>query len=55
LQKGPGYATMENTGFDIGDEEFLPDYMQSDAPTYKRNTENVNLPWLINGAPKIDI
>lgn len=55
LQKGPSSATIENTGFDIGDDEFLPDYMQVDAPTYKRNTANINLPWLINGAPQIEI
>jgi citrate lyase synthetase len=55
LQKGPGHATIENTGFDIGDEEFLPDYFVEDAPTYKRNTVAINLPWLINGAPDIEI
>ena len=33
------------------DEDFLPDYMVKDAPTYKRNEVAINLPWLINGAP----
>ena len=27
LKKGEGSATIENTGFDIGDDEFLPDYL----------------------------
>lgn len=26
-----------------------------DAPSYKRNIEAINLPWLINGAPDMDI
>lgn len=33
------------------DDDFLPDYMAKDAPTYKRNPISINLPWLINGAP----
>jgi hypothetical protein len=40
---------------EIDDDEFLPDYMVKDAPTYKRNPVAINLPWLINGAPSIDI
>merc|ERR1711990_30382 len=36
-------------------DEFLPDYLVPDAPTYKRNTVAINLPWLINGAPDIPI
>lgn len=46
---------IEDTGFDLGDDEFLPDYFVQDAPSYKRNTVAINLPWLINGAPDIDI
>jgi hypothetical protein len=37
------------------DEDFLPDYLVKDAPSYKRNTVPINLPWLISGAPTIDI
>ena len=37
------------------DEDFLPDYMTKDAPTFKRNEVDINLPWLINGAPFNDI
>lgn len=37
------------------DDDFLPDYLIKDAPTYKRNTTAINLPWLISGAPTIDI
>ena len=37
------------------DGEFLPDYLVKDAPEYKRNAVSINLPWLINGAPSIDI
>jgi len=55
LKKGKDAATIENTGYDIGDDEFLPDYFVQDAPTYKRNTVSINLPWLVNGAPEIDI
>ena len=55
LSKGDNHATIQNTGFDIGDDEFLPDYFVLDAPTYKRNTVAINLPWLINGAPDIPI
>ena len=55
LSKGKDHATIQNTGFDIGDDEFLPDYFVLDAPTYKRNTVAINLPWLINGAPDIPI
>ena len=36
-------------------DEYLPDYLVPDAPTYKRNTVPINLPWLINGAPEIPI
>jgi hypothetical protein len=36
-------------------EDFLPDYLVKDAPSYKRNTVPINLPWLIIGAPTIDI
>jgi hypothetical protein len=39
----------------IEDEEFLPDYLIKDAPSYKRNPLSINLPWLINGAPDIEI
>jgi len=42
-------------GIEIGDEEFLPDYLVSDAPIYKRNTVSINLPWLISGAPELPI
>jgi hypothetical protein len=35
----------------MDDEDFLPDYMQKNAPFVKRNTVSINLPWLINGAP----
>jgi len=38
-------------GTEFEDDEFLPDYMVKDAPTYKRNPMSINLPWLINGAP----
>lgn len=38
-------------GAEVEDDEFLPDYMAKDAPTYKRNPVSINLPWLINGAP----
>jgi hypothetical protein len=55
LKKSEKSATIENTGFDIGDDEFLPDYFVEDAPSYKRNTVSINLPWLINGAPDIEI
>lgn len=36
---------------DLDDDDFLPDYLAKDAPTYKRNEVSINLPWLINGAP----
>lgn len=39
----------------VKDEEFLPDYLVRDAPAYKRNPVSINLPWLINGAPAMDI
>jgi hypothetical protein len=39
----------------VSDDDFLPDYLVKDAPTYKRNTVSINLPWLISGAPTIDI
>lgn len=37
------------------DDDFLPDYLVKDAPSYKRNTVAINLPWLISGAPSIEI
>lgn len=40
---------------DLGENEYLPDYFVIDAPSYKRNTVAINLPWLINGAPEIEI
>ena len=55
LQKGENHATIKSTGYDIGDDEFLPDYFVLNAPTYKRNTVAINLPWLVSGAPEIDI
>jgi len=36
---------------DLDDDDFLPDYLAKDAPTFKRNEVAINLPWLINGAP----
>jgi hypothetical protein len=36
-------------------EDFLPDYLVKDAPSYKRNTVPINLPWLISGAQTIAI
>ena len=38
-------------GSEVVDDDFLPDYMAKDAPTYKRNPVSISLPWLINGAP----
>ena len=38
-------------GAEMEDDDFLPDYMAKDAPTFKRNPVSINLPWLINGAP----
>ena len=55
MSKDEKHATVQNTGFDIADDEFLPDYFVQDAPSYKRNTVSINLPWLINGAPDIEI
>jgi hypothetical protein len=55
LKKNDQHATITNTGFDIGDDEFLPDYFVQEAPSYKRNTVAINMPWLINGAPDIQI
>jgi hypothetical protein len=40
-----------NQDSNLGDDEFLPDYMEKDAMTYKRNPTAINLPWLIHGAP----
>ncbi|CDW84894.1 UNKNOWN [Stylonychia lemnae] len=37
------------------DDDFLPEYLVKDAPSYKRNPVSINLPWLINGAPNIDL
>ena len=39
----------------VADDDFLPDYLVKDAPTVKRNEVAINLPWLISGAPTIDI
>jgi len=44
----------------IDDDDFLPDYfnkdaLDPDAPEIKRNPINLNLPWLINGAPEMDV
>ena len=39
----------------IKDDDFLPDYFVKDAPKVKRNPININLPWLINGAPEMEI
>ena len=39
----------------LEDEDFLPDYLKKDAPTFKRNDVSINLPWLINGAPFYEI
>ena len=55
MTKDEKHATIDNSGYDIADDEFLPDYFVPDAPTYKRNTVAINLPWLINGAPEIEI
>lgn len=46
---------MKKSNSEIKDEEFLPDYLVKDAPTFKRNLVSINLPWLINGAPNMDI
>ena len=40
---------------DINEDEFLPEYFSKDAPEYKRNPKNINLPWLINGVPDMEI
>lgn len=55
LKKKEGFATIQNSGYDIGDDEFLPDYFVEGAPSYKRNVEAINMPWLINGAPELEI
>ena len=39
----------------LKDDDFLPDYLVKDAPSYKRNPADLNLPWLINGAPSIEL
>jgi len=49
------YDHLKKLDINVQDEEFLPDYFVKDAPTYKRNPVSINLPWLINGAPNIDI
>lgn len=43
--------TTKDFGTEIDDEDFLPDFFEGDAPSYKRNPVSINLPWLINGAP----
>ena len=53
LAKDKGMKTDHGT--EVDDDEFLPDYMVKDAPTYKRNPVSINLPWLINGAPFNDL
>lgn len=39
----------------LDDEDFLPDFFAKDAPTFTRNEVNINLPWLIAGAPWNDL
>lgn len=40
---------------DISEEDFLPDYFSKDSQEYKRNPITINLPWLINGAPNMEM
>jgi citrate lyase synthetase len=46
---------LKKDRIEIDDDEFLPDYLVKDAVQFKRNPVSINLPWLINGAPSIDI
>jgi len=55
LAKGKEAKKGGQFGTEIEDDDFLPDYMAKDAPSYKRNPVSINLPWLINGAPFNDI
>ena len=50
-----GKEAKDEFGQEVDDDDFLPDYMAKDAPTFKRNPVSINLPWLINGAPFNDI
>ena len=45
------FSSGRQTPADLEDDDFLPDYLAKDAPTFKRNEVSINLPWLINGAP----
>jgi hypothetical protein len=40
---------------DMEDSDFLPDYFSKEQPEIKRNPINLNLPWLINGVPEMEI
>lgn len=42
---------------ELEDEDFLPDYLipSKEAIAIKRNPVAINLPWLIQGTPKIEI
>ncbi|CAI2373281.1 unnamed protein product [Moneuplotes crassus] len=39
----------------IEEDEFLPEFFSKDIPDYKRNPKNLNIPWLINGVPEMEI
>ncbi len=36
-------------------ETILPDHLKYNIPKYDKNPENVDIPWLINGAPFLEI
>jgi hypothetical protein len=38
-----------------GAESILPDHLVYNIPKYDKNPENFDFPWLINGAPLLEI
>ena len=49
------YDHLQQEG-DLSDDDFLPDYfVKEETPKIKRNPISINLPWLINGVPEMEI
>ena len=53
------YDHLSKGRANVKDDDYLPDYFNKESGEkqyqIKRNTVEINLPWLINGTPQFDI
>ena len=53
--KNKPFLNKQKFNFSQKDEIEMPDHLKYDIPKYNKNPDNVDFPWLIGGAPYLEL